>query len=55
MDIAIVCQDCHGSGYRVRVYGYVSADDDHAEMLVPRDCEPCNGSGRILTSGWSAG
>ncbi|GLU47461.1 hypothetical protein [Nocardiopsis ansamitocini] len=53
MDIAIVCQDCHGSGYRVRVYGYMSVDG-HAEMLVPRDCLSCGGSGRVLTSGWSA-
>jgi len=54
MDVAIVCQDCHGSGYRVRIYGFFSVTEGHAELLVPRNCVPCSGSGRLLTPGWSA-
>mgnify|MGYP001046721948 CR=1 FL=1 len=54
MDIMIVCQDCRGSGYRVRIYGFSSVTKGNADILVPRSCSLCSGSGRLLISGWSA-
>ncbi|WP_158562842.1 hypothetical protein [Marinitenerispora sediminis] len=54
MDIAIVCLDCLGTGFRVTVVGY-AGDDATGEMVVPRKCRGCDGSGRVRTSGWSDG
>ncbi|WP_141923256.1 hypothetical protein [Haloactinospora alba] len=53
MDLTIVCQGCQGSGLRVNVVGYTGSDL-YGEMVVPRPCGDCHGSGRILTTGWSA-
>ncbi|MBB4931972.1 DnaJ-class molecular chaperone [Lipingzhangella halophila] len=53
MDIAIVCQCCQGSGLRVNVVGY-SGRDVTGEMVVPRPCDDCDGSGRIPSLGWSS-
>lgn len=53
MDIAIVCQGCQGSGLRVNVVGYRS-HDTNGEMVVPRPCDACDGSGRIPSFGWSS-
>ncbi|WP_344972944.1 hypothetical protein [Salinactinospora qingdaonensis] len=52
MDLAIVCPECQGTGYRVSVVGYVGSDIT-GEMVVPRECRWCNNTGRIQTSGWS--
>ncbi len=53
MDIAIVCQGCQGSGLRVNVVGYYGRDTT-GEMVVPRPCFECDGSGRIPSLGWSS-
>ncbi|GAA4911977.1 hypothetical protein [Streptomonospora salina] len=53
MDLLIVCQACQGSGMRVAVVGY-SGSDLTGEMVVPRRCSECTGSGRMRTSGWTA-
>ncbi|MBB6171815.1 DnaJ-class molecular chaperone [Nocardiopsis mwathae] len=53
MDVAIVCQSCQGSGLRVGVVGYAGGDGV-GEMVVPRRCADCTGSGRLLTTGWTA-
>ncbi|MDS1269903.1 hypothetical protein RIF23_06300 [Lipingzhangella sp. LS1_29] len=52
MDLAIVCPSCQGAGYRVVVVGYAGSDTA-GEMMVPRECAACSGTGRVVTSGWS--
>ncbi|SKA37555.1 hypothetical protein SAMN02745673_04734 [Marinactinospora thermotolerans DSM 45154] len=47
-----MCPDCHGSGYRITVVGYAGSDLT-GEMLVPRECRGCAGTGRMTVSGWS--
>lgn len=37
----------------MNVVGYTGSDL-YGEMVVPRPCGDCHGSGRILTTGWSA-
>lgn len=49
----IVCQACQGSGLRVTVVGY-GGSDLTGEMVVPRRCRECDGSGRVRTSGWTS-
>ncbi|WP_067970108.1 hypothetical protein [Nocardiopsis trehalosi] len=53
MEIVIVCPACQGSGLRVTVVGY-SGSDLSGEMVVPRRCTDCSGSGRRPTPGWGA-
>lgn len=52
MDLMIVCRACQGSGLRVNVANY-TGNDLAGEMVVPRRCTDCAGSGRIRTTGWS--
>ncbi|PSK98578.1 hypothetical protein CLV63_105252 [Murinocardiopsis flavida] len=59
MDLAIVCPDCLGTGVRISVTGFRSmrpdrpADEPVGEMVVPIPCACCDGSGRLMTSGWA--